>query len=423
MDGDLYPVMVTISPIKNDSGETTHFVSLQQDLSENEALENKFFQAQKMEALGTLVGGIAHEFNNALAGITGNLHLAKMRASHLPAVIEKLDAIEKLSFRSGELIKNLLSFARKGVVQKTHVDFSLFLKQIIKLHSISLPENIGLDLDIETDPAIMTVNWDKTLLQQVVMNLINNARDALKGADNPLITIKLRKFSADCEFLDKHPETADAQFACLSIRDNGMGINAVDLPHILEPFYTTKEVGKGTGLGLSMVIGAVQTHLGCMEVESTEGEGSVFRIFLPLVEADALVSFSEQAEIAGAGMNETILLVDDESHILDTGKEVLEDLGYRVLVASDGIEAVDIFKANMDTISIVITDIMMPRLGGIEAVELMMKLRPDMKAIFTTGYDKEEERMGKIHLGRTTIIHKPYQVDEFSRILRKVLDS
>jgi len=279
-DGSLYPTMLTVSPIKSKSGEITHFVGIQQDLSEYEALENRFYQAQKMEAIGTLVGGIAHEFNNSLAAMTGNLYLAKKQTADMPDVIKRLNTIETLSFRSAELITNMLSFARRGIVQKTAINLPSFINEIINMHRISMPENIVLNLDIETAP--MMIRWDANLLQQVVMNLLNNARDTLTGNENPLITISLRRFVADQAFHDKHPDIDTEQFARLAITDNGAGIKAEHLAHIFEPFYTTKEVGKGTGLGLSMVTGAIQTHHAHIEVESEEGEGSCFSIYFPL---------------------------------------------------------------------------------------------------------------------------------------------
>ncbi|ATX81083.1 PAS domain S-box-containing protein [Mariprofundus ferrinatatus] len=420
-DGSFYPAMVTISPIKNQLSETTGFVCLQQDLSENEELENRFYQAQKMEALGTLVGGIAHEFNNSLAGITGNLYLAKKLASQLPEVIEKLDIIEKLSFKSAELIKNLLSFARKGVIQKTPINLPLFLKEVIKVHRVSLPEHIRLDLDVGAVP--MTVKWDANLLQQALINLINNACDALMTVEGPLISIKLSEFSADDDFLARHPEVDADNFACLAIRDNGTGISPDDLPHILEPFYTTKKIGKGTGLGLSMVSGAMHAHQACMEVESVEGEGALFLLYLPLQEAEEIELSPRQCEVSERGVGELILLVDDEKNILETSKEVLESIGYRVLVASDGSEAVDVFKANKDEVSIVVTDIMMPKLGGVEAVGLMKKIRPEIKVVFTTGYNKEEERLGDIHSSDAIVLYKPYDVDELGRTIRRALDA
>ncbi|PJA33405.1 MAG: hypothetical protein CO187_01415 [Zetaproteobacteria bacterium CG_4_9_14_3_um_filter_53_7] len=422
-DGSFYPVMETISPIKNNEGVITHFVGHQQDLSENEALEQRFFQAQKLEALGTLVGGIAHEFNNSLAGVTGNLYLAKKGASQLPDVIQKLDAIEKLSFRSAALIKNLLSFSRQGIVQKTAVVLTPFLKEVIKIHRVSLPENIKLELNIDNTSLPMIINWDENLLLQVVLNLINNARDALTNVENALITINLSRYATDRDFLDKHPEIEAGNFACLSIRDNGIGINANDLPHIFEPFYTTKDVGKGTGLGLSIVTGAMQTHQGCIEVESIAGEGSVFHIYLPLLESSDVSPLAQPDELGEHGMDETILLVDDDTYILEVGKELLESLNYKVLVASDGLEAIEIFRANMDDVSIIITDIMMPKLGGVEAVERIRSIRPDMKVIFTTGYHKGEDRLKKIHDNNAIVLYKPFDIDDLSRVIRRQLET
>jgi len=420
-DGSLYPAMMTISPIRNETGDITHFVGLQQDLSENEELEQRFYQAQKMEALGTLVGGIAHEFNNALAGMTGNLYLVRTKTSNQPDVASKLDTIEKLAFRSAELIQNMLSFARKGIVQKTSFELASFTREIIKMHRVSLPENIRLDVVTDTPP--MMIHWDANLLQQVVMNLINNARDACRDSTNPVISIRLNEFSADKAFLRRHPGIEAGGYACLSIQDNGIGIAADSLEHIFEPFFTSKEVGHGTGLGLSMAIGAVQTHHGCIEVESTQDEGSVFRLYLPLLEAEEhLISAVQKENTAVCGKGETILLADDEESILEVGKDVLEAMGYQVLVASDGQEAIELFKAHKTDIALIITDIMMPGLGGMQAVELIREIKPGMKAIFTTGYSKEEERLGHLH-ATETILHKPYGVEELSLLIRSQLDT
>jgi len=420
-DGSLYPTMLTVSPIKSKSGEITHFVGIQQDLSEYEALENRFYQAQKMEAIGTLVGGIAHEFNNSLAAMTGNLYLAKKQTADMPDVIKRLNTIETLSFRSAELITNMLSFARRGIVQKTAINLPSFINEIINMHRISMPENIVLNLDIETAP--MMIRWDANLLQQVVMNLLNNARDTLTGNENPLITISLRRFVADQAFHDKHPDIDTEQFARLAITDNGAGIKAEHLAHIFEPFYTTKEVGKGTGLGLSMVTGAIQTHHAHIEVESEEGEGSCFSIYFPLQKEREDSAVSRTDESGKTGKGEIILLADDEAHILDVGKEVLEALGYQVLVATDGLELVDLFKAHQNHIALIITDIMMPNLGGAGAVEIIRKIQPDIKIIFTTGYDKAEERLDNMQMQAETVLYKPYNIAELSSMIRKQLKS
>ncbi len=418
-DGSLYPAMLTISPIFNEAGEGTNYVGSQQDLSVYEELERKIHQAQKMEAVGTLVGGIAHEFNNTLAGITGNLYLAKQKASQIPDVVEKLDVIEKLSFRSAELIQALLSFARKGIVQKIPVSLNSFLKENINLYRASLPENINLNTDIETKSAI--INGDVSLLQQVFLNVINNSHDALYEVENPSVVIKLREFAAYSEFLDAHPECKLGNYACISIRDNGTGIKSDDLPHIFEPFYTTKGVGKGTGLGLAMAYGAMQTHGGAIEIESAEEVGTLVRIYLPLLELDTEEHPLEEKYTIAHGQGETVLLVDDNSNVLATGKDVLENLNYKVLTALNGLEAIDIFKANKGIVDLVLIDVIMPVMGGIDAVRYLHEIDPELKVIFATGYNRDNMRKSD-KMDSEAVISKPFKIHDLSNILRSKLD-
>jgi len=416
-DGTLYPVMMTISPIRNEVDVITHLVGIQQDVSEQEKLENQFLQAQKMESLGTLVGGIAHDFNNSLGGITGNLYLAKQAASELPEVVKRLDIIEKLSFRSAEQIKSLLSFARKGIIQKSNIPLISFLKELIKLHQAALPESIELKYDLKT--VAMSVKGDASLIQQALINVINNARDAILEVEEPSISIKLREFSADNKFLEAHPECASGSYACISISDNGCGIEPDEIKHIFEPFYTTKGIGQGTGLGLSMVFGALQSHGGAVEVESSAGEGTIVRIYIPVVEVEGPSTESEEEIVKGHG--ETILLVDDNSGVLDTGKEVLKGLNYNVLTASDGEEAIRLFNANRDRIDLILIDVVMPVMGGVEAVKYLRKTNPELKAVFATGYDRDHMRNSD-NLDSEPIISKPYRIHDLSHILRKELD-
>ena len=419
-DGSTYPSMLTVSPIKNDAGELINYVAVQQDLSEHESLEEQFRQSQKMEALGTLVGGIAHEFNNSLAGMTGNLYLAKQGASQLPEVVARLETVEKLSFRSAELIKNLLSFARKGIIQKKDIKLSTLLKEIIKIYQASLPENIKLNADVEATS--VTVHGDQNLLQQSLMNLINNARDALHGVDDPSISIKLDVFSADGDFREAHPECKPGNYASISIRDNGVGIKADDLPHVFEPFYTTKKVEQGAGLGLSMVYGSLQSHEGAIEIDSAKGVGSLVRIYLPLVEASAEEGVAgSEASIVIQGHGERILLVDDSSILLSSEKAVLEGLNYNVLTASNGQEAIVLFNANMESVDLVLIDVVMPVMGGVEAVQKLRELKPEIKVVFSTGYAREDMRKSD-GLDSETIISKPFKIEALSATLRTKLD-
>ncbi|ATX81827.1 PAS domain S-box-containing protein [Mariprofundus ferrinatatus] len=417
-DGSQYPCMLTVSPVKGDDGKIVNFVGVQQDLTEHENLEEQLRQSQKLEALGTLVGGIAHEFNNALAGMTGNLYLAKREASALPGVVKRLESVEKLSFRSAELIKNLLSFARKGIVQKTDIPLAPFLKEIIKIYKTSLPENIKLNTDI-TLP--MVVYGDATLLQQTVMNIINNARDAVLKSEDPVISIKLGEFVADKEFLEMHPELKSGDYAIISIRDSGCGIRHEDMPHIFEPFYTTKEVGKGSGLGLSQVYGAMQTHGGAVEIESVPEVGTLVRLYLPAVDRSIENEFAtQQQEQVENGNGETIMLVDDDSNVLSTASDVLESLNYKVLTATNGQEAIAQFNINREAIDLVIIDVVMPVMGGIEAVQHLREIEPGIKIIFSTGYDRDSLREAG-SIDSALVISKPFNVAELSRAIKNKL--
>ncbi|HKI59859.1 MAG TPA: PAS domain S-box protein, partial [Mariprofundaceae bacterium] len=268
-DGSLYPANLSIAPIHSEQGEITHYVGIQQDMTDQQVLEHKFRQAQKMEALGTLVGGIAHDFNNMLAGITGNLYLAKKQISDMPDVEKKLDNIDMLSFRAASMIKQLLTFARKGSVETQPFGLISFIKEITRLSEASIPENINFNIKVCSEE--LFVRGNTTQLQQAIMNLLNNARDAVAEVSNPTITLELEEYRADRIFQLAHPESTASLFARMIVRDNGCGISDADKEHIFEPFYTTKEVGAGTGLGLAMVYGAIESQGGFVEVESSLG--------------------------------------------------------------------------------------------------------------------------------------------------------
>ncbi|OIQ00024.1 MAG: hypothetical protein AUK35_05140 [Zetaproteobacteria bacterium CG2_30_46_52] len=420
-DGSLYPALLTVSPIKNDEGVVTNYVGIQQNLSVIESLEEQLHQAQKMEALGTLVGGIAHEFNNSLAAVTGNLYLAKKEAAILPSVVDKIETVERLSFASAELIKSLLSFARKGIVDKATISLAPFLKESIKLQRISLPENIALNIEVIDDDVL--IEADANLLQQLLMNLINNSRDAVQDVSQPTITITIRKFEADAEFFERHPECHAKAYAKICVGDNGVGISAEHLPHMFEPFHTTKSVGQGTGLGLAMAYGTVQSHHGgAIEIESVEGIGTKVKIYLPIFYAEEAQTIEGLIEIdVVSGKGETILLVDDNESLLTTGRAILESLSYKVLTASNGQEAIAVYQANKDTVALILTDVVMPVMGGVDAVKKIRESAPDVKVIFTTGYDRNHMRKAD-HMDDEDMISKPFKLDELSLLLRAKLE-
>jgi len=416
-DGTLYPVLMSVAPIFTE-GEITHFVAVQQDMDEQDQLENQLRQSQKMEAVGTLVGGIAHDFNNMLSGITGNLYLAKKQLDGAPQVRLKLDNIEQLILRAADMIQQLLTFARKDRVNMQAIQFAPFVKEVLTFLRSSLPEDIILSQDICTDE--LPVVGDETQLHQVLMNLINNARDAVEHEKHPTITIRLDIFHADESVLESMPAAQPVDYAHLSVSDNGSGIPEEQLEHLFEPFFTTKEQGRGTGLGLSMVFGAVKTHQGFMNVESRVGVGTTFHVYIPLQQGEIEAISAERPQPV-MGQGELIMLVDDELDVRQTTAEVLESLGYRVLLAEDGVKGAALFKKHMDEIDLIITDVVMPYSGGMQFAEHIRRKKPDVPIIFVTGYDRKDVLGEAAVIGKSEIINKPVQFDDLSYMIRQLL--
>jgi len=426
-DGSFYPAMLTISPIFDDaegSSHLTHFIGIQSELSALENMEQCFHQAQKMEAIGTMVGGIAHNFNNMLAGMTGNLYLAKRQVRENPDVVQKLANVEDLSKHAAEMIQQLLAFARKGIVNMKEMPLAPFIKGTLKLMHASVPENIAVHEGVCSDD--LRIKGDATLLHQVLANLVNNARDAVKNVDDPMITIRLESFHADEVFIENHPyfetKTETGTYAHLSVEDNGVGIPEQQLEHLFEPFFTTKEQGKGTGLGLSMVYGAMKTHHGFVEVESILGKGSRFHIYIPLLEKAVLVVDPVQTIDTAQGQGEMILLADDELVVREVMAEILESMGYQVLQANDGIEAMALYTAHEQKIALALLDVVMPHCGGMALAKLIRAVNPDMPVIFLTGYDKTHVAQGEEAMPNSETLTKPVNFDRLSQRIRKMLD-
>jgi len=420
-DGSFYPAMLSISPVYDESGHASsrhcsHYVGIQSDLSEFENLENQFHQAQKMEAIGTLVGGIAHDFNNMLAGMAGNLYLAKKRLQGMPDAVEKLNNVEAIAFRAADMIQQLLIFARKGRISVKPIPFTPFIKETIKFLHTSIPENITVCQDICSES--LQINGDATQIHQVLMNLMNNARDAVEHVENPCISIRLEALHADAAFIETHAHFKIGDYAHLSVEDSGCGIPEDRIEHLFEPFFTTKEQGKGTGLGLAMVFGAIKTHHGFVEVESVEGKGSSFHIYLPLLVAEDVVRASPRKQDVAEGHGEVILLVDDQPQIVETGKEVLESICYQVITATDGQQAVEIFKARAEGIDLVILDVVMPVMGGGVAAQCIRQIDPHAKIILSTGYDKDS----RTDMDNEAVLSKPFSIAEMSQLIRQQLD-
>jgi len=417
-DGSFCEVERSIAPVFDQQGKINCQITIQRDITEHRVLEERLLQSQKMEAIGTLVGGIAHDFNNILAAIQGNVYLAKVGQPNHPETNRKLDTIEQLGTRAAGMIKQMLTFARKDRVQMKPFPLVSFMKEGFSLAKAAIAENIEHVCEYCDEP--LTVYGDVTQLQQALMNLLNNACDAVADVPQPRIACSLASYSADAAFRKRHPDVKGEQFACLTVRDNGCGIPEEELDSIFEPFFTTKDVGAGTGLGLAMVYGAIERHHGAIEVESRPGEGTAFHVYLPLLGAPeaelSVTAEAEQSIVRGAG--ELVLYAEDEQGLRDVTSKVLTQLGYRLLLASDGEEAVNMFSRDRVNISLVILDIVMPNMGGVDAALQIHAIDSDVPFIFATGYDKNDAlNMDDEVLACCPVLRKPFSIKLFSQTI------
>ncbi|GMQ99961.1 MAG: hypothetical protein BMS9Abin18_0791 [Zetaproteobacteria bacterium] len=421
-DGHAYPVRLTVSPITNDEGKISHYVAMHEDVSEQETLHKQLMQAQKMEAMGTLVAGIAHDFNNVLAGIMGNCYLAEVKAGDPHQVSEKLDRIRKQSQQAAGLIRRLLIFAHHEAIQMQPLSLASLIRESLKLQRASVPENVELKTDIASTP--MEVHGDSIQLQQVLLNLIGNAVHALQGRPNPFIRVGLTDVDRSGLPSVFRSKSKAVRFAHLFVEDNGNGIAKEHREKLFEPFFTTKERGKGIGLGLAMAYGAVQAHDGFIEVESEEGIGTVLHVYLPLLETqESMKCNMRKDEKIPRGQGETILLADDNPHVLESTHEMLESMGYHVITACNGEEATRWFENNQNTVDALLLDVRMPHKSGVEVAALARNMRPDIPVILVTSHD-EEDALGKVaDFERCMVLSKPYTPEQIGVYLRRLIEA
>ena len=418
-DGSFYHVLMSVSPVFNHEGEITNYIANQRDVTEYKHLEEQFRQAQKMEALGTLVGGIAHDFNNMLAAITGNVYLAKRLVRDDEAKLTgHIETIHTISLRAAEMIKQMLSFSRRREIEQQKFSFKKFMEEGFEFTQKTMPENIEhICMPCEED---MIINGDPNLLQQALMNLLNNARDAVEEVSQPKIICSLSSYAATAAFIKRHSELNAHKFAKLTVEDNGCGIEKERIEKIFDPFFTTKGVGKGTGLGLAMTFGAIQSHGGVVEVDSEVGRGTSFHIYLPVVDQGADAQ-PEIDAIVIPGEGETVLLIDDDEGVRSTTNHILSCLNYNVIEAVDGLDGLTLFRSGKNNIDLVLTDVVMPKMGGVELANSIRMSGSKTPIVFMTGYDEDTlSQKDELQKG-SMMIQKPFSVDELSQIIRKMI--
>ncbi|MFZ0449001.1 MAG: PAS domain S-box protein [Desulfatiglandaceae bacterium] len=383
-------------------------------------LNKQMLQAQKMEAVGTLAGGIAHDFNNLLQGILGFTQMLLMEKDGNDPDTAKLEQIEKAAHRASELTQQLLAFSRKVESNLRPVDLNQELEQVRNLLERTIPKMIAIELHLEDH--LNVIRADPAQLEQVIMNFGVNARDAMP--DSGKLVFETENVTLDEEYCKAHLGARPGRYVLLSISDTGQGMDRETLEHIFEPFFTTKGVGSGTGLGLAMVYGIIKSHGGYIMCYSEPGEGTTFKIYLPVMEGDPVRNETETNRNAAVpeGGSETILLVDDEEILRDIGKDILEKFGYTVLLAADGESALELYRENPEDISLVILDIVMPGMGGKKCLEEILKMNPQAKVVMASGYSINGRVKEVLDGGARAFIKKPYELKQMLAEVRKVLD-
>lgn len=409
-DGEEFPIEASISQVDAE-GHKLYTVIIR-DITEKKRLEAQFLRAQRMESIGTLAGGIAHDLNNVLSPILTAVELLQMRFTDESSQ-RLLNILHTNAVRGSEMVKQVLSFARGVEGDYAPLQPKHLIKEIVKILSDTLPKNI--EITFSNPSEMWSVAGDATQLHQVLMNLCVNARDAMPQGGT--LHIEAENVEIDEHYARMNVELKPGRYVCISVIDNGAGIPEGNLSKIFDPFFTTKEHGHGTGLGLSTVAGIVRSHGGFVNVYSEVGHGSQFKIYLPAIEtAHAPVVQKARLDLP-LGSGELILVVDDESAIREIAKETLRTFGYQVLTANDGTEALALFAQHKDEIRCVITDMMMPFLDGPATIRALRKLAPHLKIIATSGLKANGKTAEAAQLGVATFLQKPYTAEALLKAL------
>ena len=414
-DGTLFTGAVSAVVVKDANGKVKHYDGIIEDITGKKELELQLQQAQKMEAIGTLAGGIAHDFNNILSAILGYAELALMDAERESALCQNLQEVFRAGERAKDLVNQILTFSRQAERESKPIQMNLVSKEVIKFLRASLPTTIEIRQENVSDSLVMA---DATHIHQLLMNLCINAGYAMREKGG-VLEVKLKDVRIEEDGANEHPELNPGSYLELTISDTGDGIPALILDRIFDPFFTTKEKGEGTGMGLSVVHGIVGSYGGKIIVSSEPGKGSTFTVYLPTVERDqAPYAFGNKSIPTGS---ERILFVDDESAIVNIGKQMLESLGYHTTVRTSSLEALELFKAKADSFDLVITDMTMPNMTGDELARELMRIKPGIPVILCTGYSARINQQKARAMGIRALVSKPVLRKDIAETIRRIL--
>ncbi len=413
-DGRKLIVYDTSTPIYDEKGNIIAYQGILRDVTRVKILEKQLLQSQKMEALGRLTAGVAHDINNALTVILGNTQLAKRLLSQdIEKAKEKLAEIEQTIRKTGEFTKKLLIFSREQPAVMKTIELNSVVNDLTKVALKAIRENVKIELIL--DPKLPNIKADPALINQLLLNLIINAQEAIPDAGKIIIETYTRHI--DEEYSMFHLDAKPGNYVVLSITDTGVGISKDIIDKIFEPFFTTKE--HGTGLGLSIVYGIVKQHGGFINVYSELGQGTTFKVYFPALYEEEKETAGEEEKVEIRGGSETILVAEDEERLRLTVADILQNLGYKVYIASNGLEAVEIFKEKAEEVDLVFLDIVMPVLSGYDAMREIRKIKPNVKVLFATGYSLNGLNL---NLEGFDLIQKPYSYETIALKIREVLD-
>ncbi len=408
---------IQVNPMQGTASE--HCVLTLQDVTAERSIQSQIQQQDRLAAVGQLAAGIAHDFNNLLMGMMMQAQLLQMKWKD-ESWVSGLEVIVHQGQRAAHLIQQILDFSRKSISRRGRLDLAPLLKETVKILRRTIEEHVETVLRIDAGDAL--VEADPTQIQQIVTNMAVNARDAMP--EGGTFAIRLSRLELGPEDVPPYPDMPPGQWVVMTFSDTGSGIAPEHLPHVFEPFFTTKEVGKGTGLGLAQAYGIIKQHGGYIQAASTPGEGTVFSVYLPALDAaEETVAASPPAESSICRAHgETILLAEDELSVLQIAKDMLEFLGYQVIPASNGREALRLYERHFQDIDLVITDLVMPVMGGKELTAFLRRKNPRVKVLVVTGYPLKEDA-GELLSGENIAwMQKPFELRHLSRAVREILD-
>jgi PAS domain S-box-containing protein len=421
-DGQEVWAIAVASPMTDEQERRVGSLLMLTDISERKRLESQLLQFQKMEAIGQLAGGVAHDFNNIVTAILGNVDLLRLHLRRRPIQAEELggdvDQIERAGERAMALTRQLLTFSRRQVVKPELLDPVRLLADMQKMLERLIRDDVR--LRITAGPDVPPILADAGQFEQVIINLVVNARDAMPEGGQ--VTVHTSRVDLDETYIAMQPEAHAGPHVLIAVSDTGTGMDAQTIQRIFEPFFTTKPAGKGTGLGLATVYGIVKQFGGHIRVYSEVGLGTTFKVYVPAAASGPVIGGEAPRETSEAGGNETIMVCEDEPSIRDLFRRVLEERGYRVLATDSPLTAIDISEKHAGPIELLITDVVMPDINGPQLSEHMRGARPRLKTLYVSGYTSDVVAEHGILSGEAEFLEKPFSAQVLTRRVREVLD-